>query len=117
MFCVDRLTKCRTRSGSVNSGKGGGESAIAQAGNSDSTGVSGTSPVGIIVERRPARDCSKSSCVARVLRMDCIALPRARRTYSSNQAVDLFLSALFRDCYQQAILQIRIPFAEWNAGK
>jgi len=59
MFSVERLTKCRTSSGSVNSTSGGGAEAKARRGSSSSSGLAGTSQAGNCTARRPGDDNSK----------------------------------------------------------
>jgi hypothetical protein len=63
MFLVERLTKCRTTSGSESSGKGGGASLIAPAGSSSASGFAGTSHTGIRTAQQPGLESSNRSGV------------------------------------------------------
>ena len=65
MFSVDRLTKCRTTSGSDSSGSGSGASARASAGSSSETGRTGTSHVGNFAPLQPGLESSKINSVER----------------------------------------------------
>ena len=67
MFLVERLTKCRTTSGSESSGSGSGVSLMAPAGSRSSSGFCGTSHAGIRTAQQPGLESSNRSWVDWVL--------------------------------------------------
>ena len=71
IFSVDKLEKCRTRSGSASSGNGGGASASNSAGSNSPQGRCGTSQAGNRTARRPGLDNSNNRSVDLVLRTAC----------------------------------------------
>src|SRR5690348_525377 len=103
MLRVERFVKCRTMSGSPNSGKSGAESAKASRGNNSSHGVAGTSLLGRTWPRRPGFDCSNIVRVARVLRMESSNWGE-RISNAGGKLVDLLLSPFFSHRHQKTIL-------------
>ena len=83
MLSVERLTKCRTSSGSGSSGSGGGAAAKAAGGNSSATGRQGTSGGGNRTERQPVLESSNSGLVARVFRISASIAPKYHFTYTA----------------------------------
>ena len=123
MFSVDRLVKCRTISGSANSGRAGGLVANAvRPATTRRAGTSGTSLAG--KPRSPARpglESSNSSCVARVLRIgspipvaSCVcersARPAARSSISARVRFSVTVTS-------KQVGHFRIPASQRHAGK